>query len=74
MYSAVGFLVLLFYDYILTLDREIQFLWPPHNKRGWFTAVCLVNRYISIFGYLPFVVSYFITLDFPVRPSSVRRA
>ncbi|KAH9953073.1 hypothetical protein BC827DRAFT_1250682 [Russula dissimulans] len=57
--------VILYYDYMLTLDRKIRFLWPPHNKQEWFTAAFLLNRYISIFGYLPFVVSYFITLDFP---------
>jgi len=61
----VSAMVILYYDYMLTLDREIRFVWPPHNKQGWFTAAFLLNRYISIFGYLPFVVSYFITLDFP---------
>ncbi|KAH9954778.1 hypothetical protein BC827DRAFT_927016 [Russula dissimulans] len=60
--------VILYYDYILTLHREIRFLWPPHNKQGWFTIACLLNRYIPVLGYLPLVVSYFIKLDFPVRP------
>jgi len=58
--------VILYYDYILTLHREIRFLWPPHNKQGWFTMACLLNRYIPVLGYLPLVVSYFITLDFPL--------
>jgi len=70
MYYAWDFLVILYYDYILALDREIDFLWPPHNKCRWFTAACLLNRYISVLGYLPLVVSFFITLDFPVRLSS----
>ncbi|KAI0245621.1 hypothetical protein BJV78DRAFT_278255 [Lactifluus subvellereus] len=42
------------------------FLWPPHNKQGWFTLVCLLNRYLPVFGYLPFVVSYFFPASFPV--------
>jgi len=57
--------VILYYDYILTLDREIQFLWPPHNKQGWFTMACLLNRYVPVLGYLPVVVSLFIQLDLP---------
>ncbi|KAI0246886.1 hypothetical protein BJV78DRAFT_95391 [Lactifluus subvellereus] len=49
---------ILYYDYVLTLPREIQFLWPPHNKLGWFTLACLLNRYLPVFGYLPVVLSY----------------
>jgi len=64
-------MVILYYDYMLTLDREIEFLWPPYNEQGWVTAACLLNRYISVLGYLPLVVSFLITLDFPVRLSSV---
>lgn len=68
MYSARGFLVVLYYDYFLTLPREILFLWPPHNKQGWFTSACLLNRYIPVLGSIPVVVSYFIPVDFEVRP------
>ncbi|KAI0245619.1 hypothetical protein BJV78DRAFT_277528 [Lactifluus subvellereus] len=58
-------IVLLYYDYALTLSREIQFFWPPHNKQGWFSLTCLLNRYIPVFGYLPFVVSYCVPESFP---------
>jgi len=66
--SVINFvsMVILYYDYMITLSREIQFLWPPHNKQGWVTAAYLVNRYISVLGYLPLVVSFFIPLDFPI--------
>jgi len=57
--------VILYYDYILTLHLEIEFLWPPHNKQGWFTVACLLNHYIPVLGYLPAVVSYFITSESP---------
>ncbi|KAI0272849.1 hypothetical protein BGY98DRAFT_152955 [Russula aff. rugulosa BPL654] len=57
--------VMLYYDYFLTLPREIQFLWPPHNKQGWFTLTCLLNRYIPMIGVMPVAISYF----FPVNPS-----
>ncbi|KAH9953074.1 hypothetical protein BC827DRAFT_1273858 [Russula dissimulans] len=62
----VSAMVILYYDYMLTLNREIELLWPPHNKQGWATTACLLNRYISVLGYLPLVVSFFIPLDFPL--------
>jgi hypothetical protein len=65
------FLVMLYYDYVLTLPREIQFLWPPHNEQGWFALACFLNRYIPIIGVLPFAVSYFIRVKPSARPSSL---
>ena len=65
------FLVMLYYDYVLTLPREIEFLWPPHNSQGWFTLVFFLNRYIPIIGILPIAVSYFIPVNPAVRPSSL---
>jgi len=59
----VSTIVILYYDYILTLPREIKFLWPPDNKQGWVTTACLLIRYIPVLGYLPTLVSHFITLD-----------
>ena len=56
---ACPFLAILYYEYVLTLPREIQYLWPPHNKQGWFTIACLLNRYLAVLGYLPAVVSFF---------------
>jgi len=50
-----NFLVILYYDYILTLSWEIEFLWPPYNKQGWFTVACLLNHYITVVGYIPVV-------------------
>jgi hypothetical protein len=65
------FLVLLYYDYMLTLPREIQFLWPPHNKQGWFTLAFFINRYVPLIGFLPIAVSLFIPVNPAVRPSSL---
>jgi len=62
---------MLYYDYMLTLHREIQLLWPPHNEQGWFTLAFFINRYIPLIGVLPIVVSYFIRLNTAVRPSSL---
>ncbi|KAI0290709.1 hypothetical protein BC826DRAFT_1106321 [Russula brevipes] len=60
---SVSAAVLLYYDYLLTLPREILYMWPPHNKQGWFTAACLLNRYVPVLGHIPVVVSYFIPLN-----------
>jgi hypothetical protein len=65
------FLVLLYYDYMLTLHQEVQFLWPPHNKQSWFTLAFFINRYVPMIGVLPIVVSLFIPLSPAVRPSSL---
>ena len=69
IFLASRFLAILYYDYLLTLSREIQFLWPPHNKLGWFTLACLLNRYLPVFGYIPLALSYFSPGSFPVRLS-----
>ncbi|KAH9953184.1 hypothetical protein BC827DRAFT_167231 [Russula dissimulans] len=67
----VSTIVILYYDYILTLPREIEFLWLSHNKRGWFTTACLLNRYVPVLGYLPTVVEHFITLNSPLYVAAV---
>ena len=66
-----GFLVILYYDYFLTLPQEVQFLWPPHNEQGWFTLACLLNRYIPMIGVIPVVISYFFPVNSSVSPSSL---
>ena len=65
--STYWFLVMLYYEYLLTLSREIQFLWPPHNKLGWFTFVCLLNRYLPLFGQIPVFLPYLIAASSNVR-------
>jgi Family of unknown function (DUF6533) len=64
---ACPFLAILYYEYALTLPREIQYLWPPHNKLGWFTITCLLNRYLAVLGHIPAVVSYFLSGSKTVR-------
>ena len=67
--GLADFLVMLYYDYLLTLPREIQLLWPPHNKQGWFTLACFLNRYVPVIGLMPIAVSYSIPVNPTVRPS-----
>ncbi|KAI0260291.1 hypothetical protein BC834DRAFT_552939 [Gloeopeniophorella convolvens] len=51
---------ILYYDYLLTISREICFVWPPVNKLGWVTTIYFLNRYLSMLGHAPVVFSYFI--------------
>ncbi|KAI0043586.1 hypothetical protein FA95DRAFT_1609271 [Auriscalpium vulgare] len=48
-------LAILYYDWLLVLDREVALFWPPKNKLGWVSVCYLLNRYISILGYIPLV-------------------
>ena len=70
-FLLTDFLAMMYYDYLLTLPREIQFLWPPHNKQGWFTFACFLNRYLPVIGLMPLAASYFIQVTPAVRPSSL---
>ncbi|KAH9026648.1 hypothetical protein EDB84DRAFT_1563667 [Lactarius hengduanensis] len=66
-------LAILYYDYLLTLPLEIQYLWYP-NKLGWFTVACLLNRYLPVFGHIPLAVSYMTRSDNLPVPVSYRDA
>lgn len=55
---------ILYYDYLLTLQWEIQFLWSP-GKQGLFTVACLLNRYLPVFGHIPLAVAHMTQRDLP---------
>jgi hypothetical protein len=44
--------VILYYDYLLTLNDEIRFLWPA-KRLTVMTSVYYMNRYITLLGHLP---------------------
>lgn len=48
--------VILYYDYTLTLSREVEFFWPHENRVGWVSSLYFLNRYVAIFGYIPIVL------------------
>ncbi|KAI0250885.1 hypothetical protein BJV78DRAFT_1216044 [Lactifluus subvellereus] len=49
-------LAILYYDYALTLSREVEFFWPPYNPIGWVSFLFFLNRYVPIFGHIPIVL------------------
>lgn len=54
--ASVG---LLYYDYFLTLSREIQWVWLGSHQVSWASAFFFANRYISFFGYMPMIYEFF---------------
>ncbi|KAI6040481.1 hypothetical protein EDC04DRAFT_2995445 [Pisolithus marmoratus] len=50
--------VILYYDYLLTLRREVDFFWmKPHGS--WMFALFVANRYITLLGRVPTMVGRF---------------
>ncbi|KAI0807434.1 hypothetical protein C8Q74DRAFT_1362936 [Fomes fomentarius] len=61
---AVVALTMLYYDYCLTFQREIEHFW----KRARFTVVStlfVTNRYLGLLGPIPVVLEYFVQLPSP---------
>ncbi|KAJ3768974.1 hypothetical protein FB446DRAFT_621425, partial [Lentinula raphanica] len=50
--------VILVYEYLLTLDIEIQRFWKRDMKRL-ASVLFFVNRYLSLFGNFPLVLFFF---------------
>ncbi|KAH9031735.1 hypothetical protein EDB84DRAFT_166388 [Lactarius hengduanensis] len=48
---------ILYYDYALTLSREVEYFWPNPHRTGWVSSIFFLNRYFVIFGYIPIVIS-----------------
>ncbi|TEB22515.1 hypothetical protein FA13DRAFT_1641288 [Coprinellus micaceus] len=56
MYSLAS-CVMLFYDIVLTFDREIDSIWLK-PKYSWMTLLWALNRYLSPLGYIVIIVSF----------------
>ncbi|VDC07451.1 unnamed protein product [Peniophora sp. CBMAI 1063] len=52
-------LVILFYEYVATFEREVRLYWPPRHPLGWVSSVFLANRYLSLLGHIPILYSVF---------------
>ena len=50
--------VLLYYDYLLTLPDEVDRLWHA-GPRSWASIVFFINRYLALVGHVPFVWSVY---------------
>ncbi|KAH9059741.1 hypothetical protein EDB87DRAFT_735933 [Lactarius vividus] len=48
---------ILYYDYALTLSREVEYFWPNPYRTGWVSSIFFLNRYFAIFGHIPIVIN-----------------
>ncbi|KAI0259173.1 hypothetical protein BC834DRAFT_974497 [Gloeopeniophorella convolvens] len=58
-YLALASFVILYYDYLLTLPREIEYLWPPRHRVTFASSLYFLNRYMAIFGHMPVAYEIF---------------
>jgi len=58
-YVAASPAALLYYDYILTFNTEVMRFWFPLQFNCG-TVLFLLNRYVAIFGHIPFLTELFI--------------
>jgi len=56
--SEMAGYALLYYDYFLTLPKEIERFWHP-GPYSWASIVFFANRYIALVGHVPFVYSVY---------------
>ncbi|KAF9780550.1 hypothetical protein BJ322DRAFT_299363 [Thelephora terrestris] len=57
MYYWVALTTILFYDYFLTLEDELQYAWK--GKRSWAFPIFFLNRYLPLANMIWFAVSNF---------------
>ncbi|KAI6040479.1 hypothetical protein EDC04DRAFT_1489136 [Pisolithus marmoratus] len=50
--------MILCYDYLLTLRKEVDFFWMK-PRRSWMFMLFVANRYLTILGRVPAMVSTF---------------
>ncbi|KAJ3569708.1 hypothetical protein NP233_g4882 [Leucocoprinus birnbaumii] len=58
-YASLPAYVILYYDYLLTINDEIQLIWP-NKSLGVVSLVFYLNRYVSLLGHVPFLVGIYI--------------
>ena len=51
---------LLYYDYLLTLDRELRLLWTRNCLKRWGSILFFLNRYCGTIGHIPIFVEIFV--------------
>ena len=64
-------LVILYYDYLLTLGEEVQNYWPPHRPLNWPSALFLGTRYFTLLGLTPILMFMILGVGSAVRITDV---
>lgn len=56
--SAASCYLILYYDYFLTLSKEVDRFWHP-GPHTWASIIFFANRYIALLGHVPFLYIVF---------------
>ncbi|KAF9788461.1 hypothetical protein BJ322DRAFT_635405 [Thelephora terrestris] len=58
-YTTSIALTLLYYDYVLTFDRERRLVWSQCSFKQWGTVLFFLNRYCGVIGHVPVFILKF---------------
>lgn len=61
--TAVYHPALLYYDYLLTFDRERRLFWSRHGFKQWGSLLFFLNRYCGVLGHVPVIIQTFSSPD-----------
>lgn len=59
---------LLYYDYLLTFDRERRLFWSRHCFKQWGSLLFFLNRYCGVLGHAPVIIQTFASPDSGLYP------
>ena len=57
--TVVNYPALLYYDYVLTVDRERRLFWSRRGLKQWGSLLFFLNRYCGVLGHAPVFVQAF---------------
>ncbi|TCD60507.1 hypothetical protein EIP91_009953 [Steccherinum ochraceum] len=62
-YLLTSAVVVLYWDYLLTLPDEIKLYWQGKQKiLSWAPVFFFVNRYLALLGHIPVMIEFFTKL------------
>ena len=57
--TVANYSALLYYDYVLTVDRERRLFWSRRGLKKWGSLLFFLNRYCGVLGHAPVFVQAF---------------
>ena len=57
---------LLYYDYLLTFDRERRLFWSRNGLKQWGSLLFFSNRYCGTLGHIPVIIQAFVPPESPL--------
>lgn len=63
---------LLYYDYLLTFDRERRLFWSRDGLKQWGSLLFFFNRYCGTLGHIPVIIQAFVPPESPLYQQCYR--